>query len=318
MILLKKSSRYRYPPSLKLTANASEKRPIVPNEKGNDHLPLASFSDKLHWKKLKNWKGWRWSQSVGCKKHRGYKVGPGSRYKWSYGAPIKLFFFTRVTHLCLAIYRRPHKPTYNDRAWYLGHFLFDPCSIKYHTIVNLAKKMLEEIQLFRFESSNCSLAEAWKKKLQVYMNVNSESSSLNSFGPEGFQKLNPRDEKLTRKIDPWSPARPPVWSSQVSRSMFPPQTAAKPQRLPRFGVSPVQPLTRKTFRCPGKTLHTHPLMLIDRWGPPRAMLKLFYLEVILFIPGNLGTPNNQFKLDVWWNNHFLCNDWESSNWNNHF
>ena len=22
-------------------------------------------------------------------------------------------------------------------------------------------------------------------------------------------------------------------------------------------------------------------------------------------------------MDVWWNNHFLCNDWESSNWNNH-
>ncbi len=30
-----------------------------------------------------------------------------------------------------------------------------------------------------------------------------------------------------------------------------------------------------------------------------------------------GTPNNQLKMDVWWNNHFLCKDWESSNWNNH-
>ena len=23
-------------------------------------------------------------------------------------------------------------------------------------------------------------------------------------------------------------------------------------------------------------------------------------------------------MDVWWNNHFLCKDWESTNWNNHF
>ncbi len=30
-----------------------------------------------------------------------------------------------------------------------------------------------------------------------------------------------------------------------------------------------------------------------------------------------GTPNNRLKMDVWWNNHFLCKDWESSNWNNH-
>ena len=30
-----------------------------------------------------------------------------------------------------------------------------------------------------------------------------------------------------------------------------------------------------------------------------------------------GTPNNQFLMDVWWNNHFLCKDLESSNWNNH-
>ena len=30
-----------------------------------------------------------------------------------------------------------------------------------------------------------------------------------------------------------------------------------------------------------------------------------------------GTLNNHFLLDVWWNNHFSCNDLESSNWNNH-
>ena len=29
-----------------------------------------------------------------------------------------------------------------------------------------------------------------------------------------------------------------------------------------------------------------------------------------------GTPNNQFKVDVWWNNHFPCKDLDSSNWNN--
>ena len=27
--------------------------------------------------------------------------------------------------------------------------------------------------------------------------------------------------------------------------------------------------------------------------------------------------SNQFKVDVWWNNHFPCKDLESSNWNNH-
>ena len=30
-----------------------------------------------------------------------------------------------------------------------------------------------------------------------------------------------------------------------------------------------------------------------------------------------GTLNNHFLMDVWWNNHFLCNDLESSSWNNH-
>ena len=30
-----------------------------------------------------------------------------------------------------------------------------------------------------------------------------------------------------------------------------------------------------------------------------------------------GTLNNHFLMDVWWNSHFLCNDLESSSWNNH-
>ena len=30
-----------------------------------------------------------------------------------------------------------------------------------------------------------------------------------------------------------------------------------------------------------------------------------------------GTLNNHCLTDVWWNNHFLCSDLESSNWNNH-
>ncbi len=29
-----------------------------------------------------------------------------------------------------------------------------------------------------------------------------------------------------------------------------------------------------------------------------------------------GTPNNHLKMDVWWNNNFLCKDWQSSKWNN--
>ena len=31
-----------------------------------------------------------------------------------------------------------------------------------------------------------------------------------------------------------------------------------------------------------------------------------------------GTLNNHLWMDVWWNNHFLRKDLESSNWNNHF
>ena len=38
------------------------------------------------------------------------------------------------------------------------------------------------------------------------------------------------------------------------------------------------------------------------------LIRLWYLR---------GTPNNQFKMDVWWNNHFLDKDLESSNWNKH-
>ena len=30
-----------------------------------------------------------------------------------------------------------------------------------------------------------------------------------------------------------------------------------------------------------------------------------------------GTLNNHFLMDLWWNSHFLCNDLESSSWNNH-
>ena len=30
-----------------------------------------------------------------------------------------------------------------------------------------------------------------------------------------------------------------------------------------------------------------------------------------------GTLNTHFLMEVWWNNHSLCNDLESSTWNNH-
>ena len=36
-----------------------------------------------------------------------------------------------------------------------------------------------------------------------------------------------------------------------------------------------------------------------------------FTHIYIYIP---GTPNNQFLMDVWWNNHFPCKDWESSNW----
>ncbi len=37
-----------------------------------------------------------------------------------------------------------------------------------------------------------------------------------------------------------------------------------------------------------------------------------------FFQSHPGTSNNQFLMDVWWNNNvFKCNGLESSNWNNH-
>ena len=42
------------------------------------------------------------------------------------------------------------------------------------------------------------------------------------------------------------------------------------------------------------------------WGARNMVAK--------FLPGTL---NNNLLMDVWWNNHFLCNDLEASNWNNH-
>ena len=41
---------------------------------------------------------------------------------------------------------------------------------------------------------------------------------------------------------------------------------------------------------------------------------LFGQNVYYDLPGTL---NNNFLMDVWWNNHLLCNDLEASNWNNH-
>ena len=41
---------------------------------------------------------------------------------------------------------------------------------------------------------------------------------------------------------------------------------------------------------------------------------MFYENQVYILPGTL---NNHFSMDVWWNNHFLCNDLESSSWNNH-
>ena len=59
----------------------------------------------------------------------------------------------------------------------------------------------------------------------------------------------------------------------------------------------------------------------ERYGEPFQLRSYLIILVLLiffsegiFIP---GTPNNHFKMDVWWNNHFLCKDLESSNWNNH-
>jgi len=44
------------------------------------------------------------------------------------------------------------------------------------------------------------------------------------------------------------------------------------------------------------------------WGQ-----KVKRIMMIWCVPGTL---NNHFLMDVWWNNQFLCNDLESSSWNN--
>ena len=52
--------------------------------------------------------------------------------------------------------------------------------------------------------------------------------------------------------------------------------------------------------------------------PPPPPGKLVSGTPRLFLPWFLpGTPKNNFLMDVWWTNHFLRNDWESTNWNNH-
>ena len=57
----------------------------------------------------------------------------------------------------------------------------------------------------------------------------------------------------------------------------------------------------------------------------RKWWKLAQLKVFVFDENKLeemfsqshGTLNHHFLVDVWWNNHFLWNDLESSSWNNH-
>ena len=66
----------------------------------------------------------------------------------------------------------------------------------------------------------------------------------------------------------------------------------------------------------GRPLHLLGLLLYDPlkgcWWPP-GWIKRSRLESPTYLP---GTPNNQFFMDVWWNNHFLYKGLESSNWNN--
>ena len=56
----------------------------------------------------------------------------------------------------------------------------------------------------------------------------------------------------------------------------------------------------------------------------RQLLKRSVGEVVTdFIPIsvfiNAKFQNRyKFSVDVWWKTYFLCNDLESSNWNNHF
>ena len=46
-------------------------------------------------------------------------------------------------------------------------------------------------------------------------------------------------------------------------------------------------------------------------GFPHGMIYIQYIYIYIHVPGTL---NNHILMDVWWNNNFLCNDWESSNW----
>ena len=42
-----------------------------------------------------------------------------------------------------------------------------------------------------------------------------------------------------------------------------------------------------------------------------------FFWIVSFVSYLPGTLNNHFLMGVWWNNHFLCNDMESSSWNSH-
>ena len=64
-----------------------------------------------------------------------------------------------------------------------------------------------------------------------------------------------------------------------------------------------------------QTTKTHFLMEKDWRCIDVAINVLGIVNTYRYIP---GTRNNQFKVDVWWNNHFLCTELESSNWNNNF
>ena len=52
---------------------------------------------------------------------------------------------------------------------------------------------------------------------------------------------------------------------------------------------------------------------------PQESFLAFWTQILTYTHRQLGwfvpgTPNNHFLLDVWWNNHFLCKELESSNW----
>ena len=186
------------------------------------------------------------------------------------------------------------------RAWYLGHFLFGPCSIKYHTS-QPGQKNAGRDTVVSFWILQLFLGRSVKKISKcIWMWIRSRGT--NSFGPEGFQKVESSGWKGTRI---WSleSCKAPVWSSQVSRSMFPPQTAAVPpstQRQPRFGFPRCNPYPAELSGAQVRHCTHIPWCSLIAGDLQGLMLKLFSLEVILFIPNNLGIPNNQLKLDVWW------------------